>query len=43
MVESESYKPFEIYGIDPIMIIIPSAIGAVGFLLKKNGQLKIKK
>jgi hypothetical protein len=42
-VESESYKPFEVYGIDPIMIIIPSAIGAVGFLLKKNGQLKIKK
>ncbi len=41
--ESESYKPFEVYGIDPVMIIIPSAIGIVGFLLKKNGQLKIKK
>jgi hypothetical protein len=43
VVEDESYKPFEVYGIDPIMIIIPSAIGVVGFLLKKNGQLKIKK
>ncbi|MBI5145763.1 MAG: hypothetical protein HZA84_00920 [Thaumarchaeota archaeon] len=43
VVESESYKPFEVYGIDPVMIIIPSAIGIVGFLLKKNGQLKIKK
>lgn len=41
--EDESYKPFEVYGIDPIMIIIPSAIGVVGFLLKKNGQLKIQK
>lgn len=41
--ENESYKPFEVYGIDPVMIIIPSVIGVVGFLLKKNGQLKIKK
>jgi hypothetical protein len=42
-VESKSYKPFEVYGIDPVLIIIPSAIGVVGFLLKKTGQLKIKK
>lgn len=43
VVETKSYKPFEVYGIDPVLIIIPSAIGVVGFLLKKSGQLKIKK
>lgn len=43
VVETKLYKPFEVYGIDPVLIIIPSAIGVVGFLLKKSGQLKIKK
>ncbi len=43
VVETKTYKPFEIYGIDPVLIIIPSAIGVVGFLLRKSGQLKIKK
>ncbi len=32
----------EIFGIDPILIIVPGAIGAAGFMLKKRGQLKIK-
>ena len=32
----------EIFGIDPILIIVPGAIGAAGFMLKKKGQLKIK-
>ena len=43
VIETESYKPFEVYGIDPVLIIIPSVIGIVGFLLKRGGQLKIKK
>lgn len=43
VVETKAYKPFEVYGIDPVLIIIPSAIGVVGFLLRKSGQLKIKK
>jgi len=42
-VGTKAYKPFEVYGIDPVLIIIPSVIGVVGFLLRKNGQLKIKK
>jgi hypothetical protein len=41
--ETKAYQPFEVYGIDPVLIIIPSAIGVVGFLLRKTGQLKIKK
>lgn len=32
----------EIFGIDPILIIVPGAIGAAGFMLKKKGQLKIR-
>jgi hypothetical protein len=38
-----NYKPLEIFGIDPILFIVPSAIGAAGFMLKKKGQLTIKK
>lgn len=43
--EEQSSKPdysLEIFGIDPILIIVPGAIGAAGFMLKKKGQLKIK-
>lgn len=32
----------EIFGIDPILIIVPGAIGAAGFMLKRKGQLKIR-
>lgn len=32
----------EIFGIDPVLIIVPGAIGAAGFMLKKKGQLKIR-
>jgi len=44
-IEEQPSKPdysLEIFGIDPILIIVPGAIGAAGFMLKKNGQLKIK-
>jgi hypothetical protein len=37
----EDYS-IEIFGIDPILIIVPGAIGAAGFMLKKKGQLKIR-
>jgi hypothetical protein len=40
---SPEHKSFEIFGIDPVLIIVPSAIGAAGFMLKKKGQLTIKK
>lgn len=32
----------EIFGIDPVLIIVPGVIGAAGFMLKKKGQLKIR-
>ncbi len=38
-----NYKPLEIFGIDPVLFIVPGAIGAAGFMLKKKGQLAIKK
>lgn len=44
-IEEQPSKPdysLEIFGIDPILIIVPGAIGAAGFMLKKKGQLKIK-
>jgi hypothetical protein len=40
---SPEYEPFEVFGIDPVLIIVPGAIGAAGFMLKKKGQLAIKK
>lgn len=43
--EEQPSKPdysLEIFGIDPILIIVPGAIGAAGFMLKRKGQLKIK-
>ena len=39
---SKSDYSLEIFGIDPILIIVPGAIGAAGFMLKKKGQLKIR-
>ena len=47
VVLDESVQPaqdysIEIFGIDPILIIVPGAIGAAGFMLKKKGQLKIR-
>jgi hypothetical protein len=33
----------EVFGIDPILFIVPGAIGAAGFMLKRKGQLTIKK
>lgn len=37
------FEPFEVFGIDPVLILVPAAIGAAGFMLKKKGQLKITK
>lgn len=42
VVEPE-FKPIEVFGIDPVLFVVPTAIGAAGFLLKKKGQLTIKK
>lgn len=44
LVSEEQAKDYsiEIFGIDPILIIVPGAIGAAGFMLKRKGQLKIK-
>ncbi|MEW6044485.1 MAG: Ig-like domain-containing protein [Thermoproteota archaeon] len=41
--EVEEEYSLEIFGFDPILIIVPSAIGAAGYMLKKKGQLTIKK
>ncbi|MEO9308804.1 MAG: hypothetical protein ABI337_00745 [Nitrososphaera sp.] len=43
VVEQTPQYSFEIFGFDPILIIVPGAIGAAGFMLKKKGQLTIKK
>ncbi|HXG13779.1 MAG TPA: Ig-like domain-containing protein [Candidatus Nitrosotenuis sp.] len=45
VVEEQAQKQysFEIFGFDPILIIVPGAIGAAGFMLKKKGRLTIKK
>lgn len=40
---STKYESIEIFGIDPVLIIVPGAIGAAGFMLKRKGQLTIKK
>jgi hypothetical protein len=40
--EPEKDYSIEIFGIDPILIIVPGAIGAAGFMLKRKGQLKIR-
>lgn len=32
----------KMFGIDPVLIIVPGIIGAAGFMLKRKGQLKIK-
>lgn len=37
------HKPIELFGIDPVIIIVPVAIGVAGFMMKKKGQLVIKK
>ena len=36
------YKQIEIFGFDPVLIIVPLGIGVGAFFLKKNGMLKIK-
>ncbi|HWP78998.1 MAG TPA: Ig-like domain-containing protein [Candidatus Nitrosotenuis sp.] len=41
--EVEEQYSFEIFGIDPVLIIVPVAIGVSGFMLKKKGQFAIKK
>lgn len=41
--QAQEQYSFEIFGFDPILIIVPGAIGAAGFMLKKKGQLTIKK
>ena len=40
--EEEQYGQIEIYGFDPVIIMVPVAIGVAGFMLKKKGMMKIK-
>ncbi|MDC8437395.1 MAG: hypothetical protein LV468_00120, partial [Candidatus Nitrosotenuis sp.] len=40
---TDEYQAPDIFGIDPVLIIVPGAIGAAGFMLKKKGQFAIKK
>ena len=40
--ESSKYTQFEIFGFDPVLILVPAAIGIGGFILKKKGMLQIK-
>ncbi|HET8720065.1 MAG TPA: hypothetical protein VFM64_03620, partial [Candidatus Nitrosotenuis sp.] len=40
---TQEYKAVEIFGIDPVIIIVPVAIGVAGFMMKKKGQLVIRK
>ncbi|CAE6490091.1 conserved hypothetical protein [Candidatus Nitrosotenuis uzonensis] len=39
----QQYQTPEILGIDPVLLVVPVAIVASGFMLKKKGQLKIRK
>ena len=39
---SSQYNQIEIFGFDPVLIIVPLGIGIGAFYLKKNGMLKIK-
>ena len=36
------YKQIEVFGFDPVLIIVPLGIGLGAFFLKRNGMLKIK-
>ena len=38
----QDFEKFEIAGIDPVIILIPLAIGLVGYILKKQGMFKIR-
>jgi len=38
----QNFEKFEIAGIDPVIILIPVAIGVVGYMLKKQGMFKIR-
>lgn len=38
----QNFEKFEIAGIDPVIILIPVAIGLVGYMLKKQGMFKIR-
>ena len=35
-------EKFEIAGIDPVIILVPAAIGLVGYMLRKKGSFKIR-
>ena len=38
----QDIEKFEIAGIDPVIILVPAAIGLVGYMLKKQGSFKIR-
>lgn len=38
----QDFEKFEIAGIDPVIILVPIAIGIVGYMLKKQGMFNIR-
>ena len=38
----QNIEKFEIAGIDPVIILVPAAIGLVGYMLRKQGSFKIR-
>ena len=38
----QDIEKFEIAGIDPVLILVPAAIGLVGYMLRKQGSFKIR-
>ena len=38
----QDIEKFEIAGIDPVIILVPAAIGLVGYMLRKQGSFKIR-
>lgn len=40
--QNEKFQQIEIFGFDPVIILVPAVLGAAGFILRKKGLLKIK-
>ena len=41
--QPQEFSKFEIAGIDPVIIIVPVAIGIIGYMLKKQGMFSARK
>ena len=40
--EEEKFQQFEVFGIDPVIILVPAILGVSGFIMRKKGLLKIR-